>query len=701
MILFRSANFFLLSLLLLTAGVRSAYGLWQDEGQSVIKDADYLLQLNQKADQLLDEGKMDSARTVINEALTLSSQLGDLNGEAFAYLNLGHFFLNQRRIDSVFYYIEPVYERFSDSSMSLQLGNLMATAHARNDAPLRSLELQRELLQQAEEEGNLRHQIALRQNMANNYKAIDDFDSAVDNYLYALNLLEELQDSSSLSIVLDNLGTFFTSAGNYNQAEEYISRALTIALETGNLPNELTSTLNLGIVFNESERHEAALEKFNRVREISLQLGSRFHEIQALYNIGMAYYNSRNFDEALRSFEESIQMSRELGVELGIYYNQVGIGGVYKELEEYPAALENYSRALEIAEALSGTDMILEVLRQLSDINKLLSRPEDALFYLERYVAMRDTLTLSEREEALTRQEILLGIRTERETRRLTEEALEAEIRNNRTIRSLMFALVIVLMIMGLFYIRKQQLNRLLKNRSTELSQVNEKKDLLLNVLAHDLRAPLNNLQAVVDLLRVNALEKNDLENVLDQVDNLLQREIHTLSNYLQWAQSQKEGIRPDLEAVELYPLAEEILQSVEPLLKAKAIEIQNHIPNKALILLADRQMMRVILMNLISNAIKYTPKGENIEISAEEEDSFVVIKVTDSGVGMTAEVQENLFQAFKHFRRGTAGELGTGLGLAICNDFAQRQNGSLACETTSGEGSVFSLRVPKYALKP
>ena len=652
--------------------------------------------LNQKTDRFLESGLMDSARVSLDQALLLAGQTDDPEARAFTYFNLSSYFLYQRQPDSLLFYVEALFPEFLETSRGIPLGNLLAVAYQRTNQNLRSLELHQSLLERARDEGNIRFQYVIKQNMGNAFRQIGDLDEAVNHYLEALELMEGSDDRAAMMVLLDNLGNLNTEIENYELAEIYVSRALEMAIEDGVLTNQLTSSLNLGIVYNLTGRHEAAIALFEDVLELSLQLGSRFSEIQALYNIGEAHKNMGAFDLAVGFFNASMQKSLDYGVGLGVYYNSTGLGSVYRETGENSLAIEHYEKALDVAESFSSTDLILLSLKNLSEIHEEVFDTSSAFLFLKRYSAMKDTLNLSERDEALARQEVVLGLRLEQETRELTEQALAEQQRNTRIIILLLVILIVAFLFLILSNFRTRKMNEALNRQSQELEEANQKKDQLLSVLSHDLRTPLSSLQSIVELLKVNALQKDDLGHLLEKIDANLQREIVTLGNYLEWAKSQRTGITSAAEQVELVSIINEVLESVESVKKSKGIEIRNLITDSIYPVYADKQLLRVILRNLISNATKFTPTGGTVELSAEEKESDILIRVSDTGVGMTPEVQENLFKPFGPSVRGTAGESGSGIGLAICSDFAEKQNGSLTCSSTPGEGSDFFLRLPK-----
>ena len=153
---------------------------------------------------------------MVDEALQLAELFNNREAEAKAYLNLGSYFLNRNLPDSVFYHVAEPYERLKGTSHGLFLGNIIANAHMRSNSPTASLILQEELLERAKAEENTYFIAGITQNMANNYKNIGDLNTAIELYLISLEMVEEMADSTLLTVVLDNLGGLNSDLVNIN-----------------------------------------------------------------------------------------------------------------------------------------------------------------------------------------------------------------------------------------------------------------------------------------------------------------------------------------------------------------------------------------------------------------------------------------------------------------------------------------------------
>ena len=673
----------------------AASGIQDSEPELAIRDTSFIREINDKTSELINRNQLDSARTYIDEALYLSRLLNDLEGEAYAIHNLTNYYMDRGLPDSVTTLMDSTFSDYQGTEYEVHLGNNLANAHNMLGNYQKGLEMYIQMRDLAEETGNTRMAIGITQNIGTNYQSLGDIPAAVDNYLQSLEMAEEINDTLIIAVVLDNLGSLNMSDGNYQIAEDYLNQALEMNLQINNLGNQITNHMGFGSLYKEQGMFEESQVHYSRVLEIAEDIGNTLAQIQATYNIGMLKKDMGEYDRALEHFEESLDLSHQNNIPIGFFFNQQGMAGVYAELGDYQRAIELYETALEVAERANTTDLIRGTLENLYQTYESAGDLAAAFPYLKRYTAITDSLSKTNREEALAQQEALLGLRTERENRALLEENLQIQQTNTLIVTILLVVIVIALITVIVLLQKKRKVNQMLREQSRELSKVNEMKDRLLSVLAHDLRTPLSSLQGVVFMIRENVLDKEDAERALAQIDAQLQQDINTLTNYLQWAQTQKQGIQANLQSLSVSSLVNDALFEIKRGAANKGIDIENNVPENTATL-ADHQMLMVILRNLLSNAIKFVDEGDKISVDLEETGSTVNISIRDTGSGIPAEKQKNLFQAFEYVRTGTSGEKGTGLGLSICKEFTKEQGGSISVESTPGEGTTFTISLQK-----
>ena len=242
-------------------------------------------------------------------------------------------------------------------------------------------------------------------------------------------------------------------------------------------------------------------------------------------------------------------------------------------------------------------------------------------------------------------------------------------------------------------------LENLVEQRTTELTRVVATNTKFLSIIAHDLRSPFSTILGVLELLKVSLEEysKNEIEEFMDVAYNSAIRTLNLLDNLLLWAISQNKEKSFNPGKINFYDLVVEEFESINFTARQKQIALNHNIePN--LNIKADLQMVKTILRNLISNAIKYTNTGGEITLIASECKQFIEITVKDNGIGISPETQRNLFRIDSfHSSAGTNNEHGTGFGLLLCIEFVELHGGNIWIESEQGKGSEFKFTLPRY----
>lgn len=248
----------------------------------------------------------------------------------------------------------------------------------------------------------------------------------------------------------------------------------------------------------------------------------------------------------------------------------------------------------------------------------------------------------------------------------------------------------------------KEKLEQEVTARTEEISQQkdqleasNSVKDKLFSIISHDLKGPLNSLKGTLTIWQMGALNPDELKKMTHEIGDQLQQTSDLLDNLLQWSKSQLEGevIRPEKVAMhDLLTSSTELLAS-EFKKKGIAFSIRVDEPCAAI---ADPNMIRTVVRNLVSNALKFTPSGGSVIVSAAPKGQQVLVTVEDSGVGIPQQSLQSIFSLQGVTTSGTREEKGTGIGLVLCKEFVERNGGSIRVESTEGKGSIFSFTLPQ-----
>lgn len=236
-----------------------------------------------------------------------------------------------------------------------------------------------------------------------------------------------------------------------------------------------------------------------------------------------------------------------------------------------------------------------------------------------------------------------------------------------------------------------------LKLKNQLLIKADLAKNFYMSVLAHDLKSPFNSLLGLSDLLRKNIREydRERIEKIAQNINKSAESTYNLLEALLIWAQSQSGKIRFEPEKLSITTVCRDVIDNLKPAAETKNITL-NLLDDEEFSIFADANMLKTILRNLISNAIKFTQKGGRVDVQAKKTNSGNTITVADNGIGISPELTAALFDMTQtHSRPGTEKETGTGLGLLICKDFAENHGGSIRVESAVGKGSVFYLDFP------
>lgn len=238
---------------------------------------------------------------------------------------------------------------------------------------------------------------------------------------------------------------------------------------------------------------------------------------------------------------------------------------------------------------------------------------------------------------------------------------------------------------------------RYIIEQNEKLKRIISNRDKMYSVIAHDLRSPMASIRMVLNLC-VNVVTPDmvgeEIFGLLDKVNRESEETHDLLDNLLKWTKSQTGRLEVAYQNLELDDIVPGVVDIFTMIAEMKKIKLQ-YIPSEEhLKVRADNDMMKTVVRNFISNAIKFTPEGKGIEVYYKKSGEFAKISVRDHGVGIAPERIDTLFHKGET-TYGTGGEEGSGLGLQLCADFARKNGGDVMVESTLGEGSTFSFLVP------
>jgi signal transduction histidine kinase len=227
--------------------------------------------------------------------------------------------------------------------------------------------------------------------------------------------------------------------------------------------------------------------------------------------------------------------------------------------------------------------------------------------------------------------------------------------------------------------------------QSRALQESNLTKDKLFSIISHDLRGPIGQLKQTLDMVKSGSISLAELGELIPHLDENIGSAFSLTDNLLYWAKSQMDGIQVHRVLFDIMEIADENYHLFKLNTDNKHIELVNNI-NKSIAVYGDRDMIKLVLRNLIGNATKFTPVNGKITLGYSTKPGFVEVYVEDTGGGMSAEDIAKIFRRENFHKDGTSGEKGSGLGLSLCQDFIEKNGGKLTIQSQLGKGSKISF---------
>jgi len=258
------------------------------------------------------------------------------------------------------------------------------------------------------------------------------------------------------------------------------------------------------------------------------------------------------------------------------------------------------------------------------------------------------------------------------------------------------YAIVLVLIYFGTAFLvnnyRKER--AITEEKAKELERLNGEKDKLFSIISHDIKAPLSSILNYLELLTIANLEEGERVSLSKELLLNTRMTQEMLMNILSWSKTQMEGTSANIRTVNVSRSLKSTFELSNIIALKKKISLSYRIPSDIQIL-ADEDMLQLIMRNLINNALKFTNESGRVDIEAFADDDRCTIIVMDDGTGIKEEQKPKIFSLQAKSTYGTTNEKGIGLGLVLCKDFTEMQNGKIWFESEPGKGTAFYVSFP------
>lgn len=548
---------------------------------------------------------------------------------------------------------------------------------------------------------------------------------AYDNLVRSKELFEILKDKSGLAYVYRSLANVYKSQKEYTKSLEMSTRAVELRKQLGN-PRDLASAyMELGLVYQAMKESKTALAKFALADSIEARINDKVTKAEIRVGMAEILFEEKKYQEA---FQAALQVLKTISASTNrklFLRASLICGKYYFHRGEDDKAIPVLKKI--VSDENAGTPYFQRdasyVLYELYKRSKDLSH---ANAYLTKYNILDEKLQNQELSNQIERLLFQLQIeKKEKENDLLKANQLKIEATLSRQ-RTQNILLLIILVSIGCLAVmlwtasrrrrrinhqlvlQNQQIafqreeithqNENLSRRNQELSELNNEKDTLMNIVAHDLKSPLHSISGLAIVME----EEGDLpehhKEVVSMIKDSTRAGLEMITDLLD-VNALEAGSNPQYSSFNLGELLEEKIQTFLILANTKeiALTLNNAIQGPAV---SDPDYINRILDNLISNAIKFSPKGTLISVSGSRLHGRVMLGVKDQGPGFSEQDKKLMFQKFKKLSaRPTGGESSNGLGLAIVKTLVDRLNGEIELKTELRRGSEFIVKIPDQSV--
>ena len=691
--------------------------------------------LNQLASQLFHTD-IDKALILFNESKAIADKLNFAKGKAksLRFIGICNYYKSDypQALENFKESLKIYMELGLNKGISLCFNNIGLVYKQQSNYP-QALQYFQKALKTAEDSGDKKKIAMFVSNMGTVYNKQNNYHKALESFQRALKIFEGFGNKRAISICLNNIGNIYYSMEDYTKTIESYENSLEVYKEIGDNKNTSTCLNNLGVIFLSKGEYSKAIDYSEQSLKIAEEFGYRTNISQSLQNLGNVYIIREDYGKAMEYYLRSLRISEEIGEKSGICISYLNIGKIYFKTNHYNKAIDYTLKSLEIANELELIDNQKEIRLQLSEIYATTKNFKKAY---ENYVLFKELSDSIFNEDNIKK---IIGLEYQYEYEK-AKQAIEleqqkkdaintAELKHQKMVRNY-FIIGFVLMILLVFvvlhnFMQKRKSNRILlaqknqieeknsellsknkeiqthteelKTTNKKLKELNATKDKFFSIIAHDLKSPFNSILGFSNLLLENHLQYNEIERekYIKIIDNSAKEAYKLLDNLLNWARVQTKGFIFNPKEQSLDKIFIEVIKLNKNNAEMKNIKLSYSL-SKDINIYADYAMIEIILRNLISNAIKFTHKNGEVKINAEQDNDNVIISVSDTGVGMTQEKVQKIFDITeKTTTAGTENEKGTGLGLILCKEFVEKHGGKIWVESEIEKGSKFIFSIP------
>jgi len=501
----------------------------------------------------------------------------------------------------------------------------------------------------------------------------------------------------------------YLARDKYAEAFPYLKAATAINRKYGKYNQLASNQLNLSMYYASQNRLDKAISYAYSCLQLSARIKRPDLVAMAANHLGDYYFLAKNEQKA-KEYHESVVNNKTFQSDWENSYALTGLARIALSQKDYKKAITSSIKAFELARKVNAKWDAQQALNVLYKAYQQSGDYTQAFNYLSLYKNYSDSLFSDKKE-----QEINFLLLKDKEAENLDLKRRNMLEQQQQRINRMIILIVTLLMVfffalLALLYqrfLRSRRYNTALKNKTDKieekskvineqnlnLNQLNYTKDQLFSIIGHDLRSPFASVLTALELFKSGNFDSEEISELAGKLYEQVALTTKMLDNLLLWGSSQLGGLQTQHRNINLAATTSGVVEVLKPVAALKQISIDFDPASQAFIS-ADADQVKVIIQNLIANAIKFTSNGGKITITLTERQQHSELAVSDNGMGMAPDTLHQLLRygGKRISTSGTAGERGIGLGLLLVKDFAEQNGATIQVQSELGKGTTFYL---------
>jgi signal transduction histidine kinase len=639
---------------------------------------------------------IDSLERALQTTLPVADRIVILNKVAFHYLDVD--------LDRA--------EKFSTDAIGLvgetEDKNIIARTYSVRGSVLEaqgkyiaSLDYHFESLAFAEEMKNLTQISSCDNNIGIVYNQLGEFALAAEFLLKAVAIDEELKDISGLGSDFINLAAAYMGAKNYEMALLYSHRSWKNFIAVNDEALQAYSTESLASIFIKQGDKDSAYYYVKKSLATAQKAQLTYIEDLDFMHLGEIYVMQKKYDSARLFFNKCIERnSKNPHSEVMLNATTYLAHCLYDE-KKYAESLVICEKAYQLCKAIKNKPLILKNCELMANIYQDQNQTSKAFAFLRLASLYKDSIMDQTISGSIDAKAFNAGLERERmEKQSIAINLLESnrQLTGHRLINILVTAVALSLLAVVLLVRRsslaRRKANEELQEKNKELQELNTEINGLVHTIIHDLKSPFNSIQGIFSLLEMEENKSESTSQLILHGRKALALGNEIIHQLLEVRELEERSDQHVYEAIDLPKLLHELKEEFELLAKSKDISLI--ISAEEGNVFTDKILVKRILQNLTSNALKFSPSKKAVTLKANFDETHATFVVTDEGPGFTENDREKIYGKFQKLSaRPTGGESSNGLGLATVNMLVKKLQGSIQLHSSPGKGAAFTVNIP------